>query len=105
MVLLVKCQLKKFSDKEAFRKHVVEHIQMDLDQFGLEIHNANIEEMHDTEGNSYFENLKRKALENALTNAKIEVAEARKEGDIGEKQREVITRKERSILEADAKEM
>ncbi|XWV25879.1 hypothetical protein QJ857_gp1202 [Tupanvirus soda lake] len=93
-----------FNDKDAFRKHVVERVQQDLDQFGLEIHNANIEEMHDTEGNSYFENLKKKALEGALSQSRVAVAEARKEGDIGEKQREVITRKERSVLEADAKQ-
>lgn len=93
-----------FSDKEAFRKHVVESVQKDLDRFGLEIHNANIEEMHDTQGNSYFENLKRKALEGANTSSRVAVAEARKEGDIGEKEREVITRKERSTLEANAKE-
>ncbi len=93
-----------FNDKDAFKKHVVDRVQQDLDQFGIEIHNANIEEMHDAEGNCYFENLKRKALENANSNARIEVSEARKEGDIGEKQREVITRKEKSVLEADAKE-
>lgn len=93
-----------FSDKDAFRKHVVERVQQDLDQFGLKIHNANIEEMHDTEGNSYFENLKKKALEGANTQSRIAVSEARKEGDIGEKEREIITRKQRSILEADAKQ-
>ena len=94
-----------FNDKEAFRNHVVDRIQKDLEQFGLEIHNANIEEMHDTEGNSYFENLKKKALENANTSSRIAVSEARKEGDIGEKNREVTTRKERSVMEADAKQV
>jgi flotillin len=74
-----------FSDKEAFKQHVVDRVQKDLDQFGLEIHNANIEEMHDTDGNSYFENLKKKALEGANTRSRIDVSEARKEGDIGEK--------------------
>ena len=94
-----------FNDKEAFRNHVVDRVQKDLEQFGLEIHNANIEEMHDTEGNSYFENLKKKALEGANTQSRIAVSEARKEGDIGEKNREVTTRKERAILEAAAKEV
>jgi flotillin len=93
-----------FSDKEAFKQHVVDRVQKDLDQFGLEIHNANIEEMHDTDGNSYFENLKKKALEGANTRSRIDVSEARKEGDIGEKNREVDTRKQRAILEADAKQ-
>lgn len=93
-----------FKDKEAFKNHVVNRIQKDLDQFGIKIYNANIEEMKDTPGNSYFENLKKKALENALTRSKLDVAEARKIGDIGEKDREVATRKERSILEADARE-
>ena len=61
--------------------------------------------MHDTDGNSYFENLKKKALETAYTDSRLAVAEARKDGDIGEKQREIITRKESSILEANAKEI
>ena len=91
-----------FSDRDKFRTLVVDKVQEDLNQFGLEIHNANIEEMKDTEGNCYFENLKKKALEEALTQSRIAVAEARKEGNIGEKHREVITRKEQSTLEADA---
>lgn len=94
-----------FNDREAFGKQVVERVQKDLDKYGVEIQNANIEEMQDTEGNTYFENLKKKALEGANTQSRIEVSEARKEGDIGEKQREIITRKERSILEADAKQV
>lgn len=93
-----------FSDRDAFRKHVIYRVQEDLDQFGLEIQNANIEEMHDTEGNSYFANLKKKALEGANTSSRVDVAEARKHGDIGEKTREVDTRKEKSVLEADAKQ-
>lgn len=93
-----------FSDKEAFRNNVVERVQKDLEQFGLKIHNANIEEMHDTEGNSYFSNLKRKALEEANTQSRIFVSEAQKEGDIGEKNREVTTRRERAIMEADAQQ-
>ncbi|AYV85614.1 MAG: hypothetical protein Satyrvirus26_3 [Satyrvirus sp.] len=93
-----------FSDKNAFKEKVVNKVQEDLDQFGLKIHNANIEEMHDTKGNFYFENLKRKALENANTESRVAVSEAKKEGDIGEKKREVITRKEQSVLEADAKQ-
>ncbi|ANB50802.1 hypothetical protein [Powai lake megavirus] len=91
-----------FNDKEAFKKNVVERVQKDLEQFGLEIHNANIEEMHDTEGNSYFENLKKKALETARTLSRIDVAEALKEGELGEKEREIITRKQRSVLETEA---
>ena len=91
-----------FNDKEAFRNHVVDRIQNDLHQYGLEIHNANIEEMHDSEGNSYFSNLKMKALGKASTESRIAVAEARKEGNIGEKQKEVDTRKEKIVMEADA---
>ena len=94
-----------FNDKAAFNDHVIQRVKPDLDQYGLGIDNANIEELRDTKGNSYFENLKQKALEGALTISRIEVSEARKTGDIGEKQREVITRQERSVLEAKAKEV
>lgn len=104
-----------FNDKEVFREMVVKKIQEDLNQFGLKIHNANIEEMNDTVGNKYFANLKMKALEEASTRSKIDianakkvcdigVAEAEKEGEIGAKIREVTTRKEKSVLETDAKQ-
>jgi len=93
-----------FSDREAFRKHVVGTVQKDLEQYGLEIHNANIEDMRDMPGNAYFENLEKKALEEANTTSRVSVSEAKKEGDIGEKNREVETRKQKSVLEADAKQ-
>ena len=93
-----------FNDKDAFRNHVVKRVTSELSKFGLEIHNANVEEMHDTKGNVYFENLKRKALEEANTQSRIAVAEARKIGDVGEKDRETATRIGQVILEANAKE-
>lgn len=91
-----------FSDRDAFRERVVNRVQKDLEQFGLIIDNANVEDLKDFEGNRYFENLKQKALEAASNETKIAVAEARKHGNIGEKEREVDTRKQNSILEADA---
>jgi flotillin len=71
----------------------------------LVIGNANVEDLKDFEGNLYFENLKQKALEAASNETKIAVSEARKQGNIGEKEREVDTRKQRSILEANAFEV
>lgn len=93
-----------FNDKDAFRNNVLKRVTTELAKFGIEIHNANVEEMHDTKGNVYFENLKRKALEEANTQSRIAVAEARKVGDIGEKDREATTRKGTVTLEANAKE-
>ncbi|BCS83397.1 spfh domain-containing protein [Cotonvirus japonicus] len=91
-----------FSGKREFQEYVVERVQENLDQFGLKIHNANIEEMHDTEGNAYFENLKQKELESALTTSRLAVSGARMLGETGEKENEVETRKQVSTLESEA---
>ena len=44
-------------------------------------------------------------MEGANTSSRIDVAEARKHGDVGEKTRQVETRKQQSVMEADAKQV
>jgi flotillin len=68
----------------------------------LKIYSCNIEELADTEGNVYFASRKQKALEGAVNDAKIDVSEARKRGNIGEKQRITETRQEVAKLESNA---
>ena len=71
-----------FSDRKIFRSCITDEVQKDLDQFGLQICNANIEEMKDLPGSSYFEFRKRRAIESANNEARVDVAEAFKRGEI-----------------------
>jgi flotillin len=79
--------LEMFNDREKFRAHVRGVVEEELNQFGLHIYNANIAEMTDMPDNKYFYNLKQKALETTGNQARIDIAEAMKVGDIGENQR------------------
>ena len=64
-------------------------------------YNANVKELQDTPGNEYFSFLSRKAHEGALNQAKIDVAEARMRGEIGEAEKEGKTKQETSKIDAD----
>ena len=82
-----------FNSKEKFKSEVVNKIQTDLQKLGLRVLNANIKEMSDyDEHNKYFTYRKQRAIESANYDAQVEVAEARKMGEIGLKQREKDTR-------------
>jgi flotillin len=94
-----------FSDKDAFKRKVTDRVQEDLADFGLEITNANIGDLKDMDGNDYFDNMMKITLEKATTKSRVEVSETVKLRDIGEKEREAETRKQRARLEADACEI
>lgn len=64
-------------------------------------YNANIKELQDTPGSEYFAFLSRKAHEGALNQAKIDVAEARMRGEIGEAEKKGRTKQEISKIDAD----
>lgn len=82
-----------FNGKEKFRAEVVEKLAVDLEQFGLKIYNANIQEMRDRdENNKYFEYRKKRAIEPANNEARADVAEAQMGGDIAVSEREKTTR-------------
>eukprot|EP01086_Lenisia_limosa_P014311 TRINITY_DN44617_c0_g1_i1.p1 TRINITY_DN44617_c0_g1~~TRINITY_DN44617_c0_g1_i1.p1 ORF type:complete len:465 (+),score=98.89 TRINITY_DN44617_c0_g1_i1:45-1397(+) len=91
-----------FSDKESFRTNVWGNVEEELAQFGLTIYNANIEDMQDVEGSRYFKFRRMKALEGAVNESRVEVAEARQKGDIGEKEKRAQARQEIAHIEANA---
>ncbi len=103
-----------FSDRLKFRDDVIHIINEELRQFGMSILTMNIEELEDMEGNEYFKYMKKKALEGAVNkakidvakhenNARIDVAEQQKMGDIGQKQHECETREMLAEIEKKAK--
>jgi len=89
-----------FQGRQHFKEQVTECIQKELDQFGIRIYNANIKELHDTEGSEYFQFMRRKAIEGSQAQAKVEVAQARMTGEIGEREREGLTKQKVSQIEA-----
>lgn len=78
-----------FCAKDRFRDDVVSKIQAHLEPLGLKVYNANIKEMGDYDANNkYFEYRKQRAIETENFSAQISVAEARKTGEIGVKEKQ-----------------
>ncbi|KAI9927397.1 hypothetical protein ASPWEDRAFT_175044 [Aspergillus wentii DTO 134E9] len=90
-----------FKERQIFKAKVIDNVQNELQQFGLRIYNANVKELQDTPGSEYFAFLSRKAHEGALNQAKIDVAEARMRGEIGEAEKKGRTKQEISKIDAD----
>eukprot|EP00842_Homolaphlyctis_polyrhiza_P006012 jgi/Hompol1/6411/HPOL_000954-RA len=89
-----------FKERKFFKELVIKNVQSELDQFGLFIYNANVKQLQDTQGSEYFQYLRLKTHEGAVNQAKVDVAEAKFKGNVGEKEREGMTRKENARIEA-----
>lgn len=89
-----------FNDRKAFKDILIKNVQEELDQFGLIIYNANIKELQDSKGSEYFSFIRQKKRSEAENRAKIDIAEAKKTGDIGQKEREATTRQQVADYEA-----
>ncbi|MCJ1307832.1 hypothetical protein MMC25_001480 [Agyrium rufum] len=89
-----------FKERLIFKTKIIENVQSELDQFGLKIYNANVKELQDTHGSEYFKFLSRKAHEGASNQAKVDVANARMIGEIGEAEKVGKTRQEISKIDA-----
>lgn len=89
-----------FTEREEFKRRIFRNIQSELDQFGLKIYNANVKELRDAPNSNYFESLSRKAHEGAINQARIDVAEAKRKGTVGEAQR--VGEQDREIAKINA---
>ncbi len=89
-----------FSARTAFKDDIVISVQKQLEPYGLEIYNANIEELKDSEKSNYFKSLSQRIKAEAENIAKVQVAEQNKKGDIGSKEREGETRQQLAIIES-----
>lgn len=83
-----------FNDRSKFKTAIISNIQDELDQFGLQVFNANIKELQDTPGSEYFQFLRQKTR-----------ATAEKQAAIDTKDQETQSRIEVSQLEAKAIEV
>ena len=90
-----------FRERQVFKQKVIDNVQSELNQFGLRIYNANVKELQDTPGSEYFAFLSRKAHEGASNQARIDVAEARMRGEIGEAEKTGRTKQEISKINAE----
>ncbi|KAF9621670.1 hypothetical protein IFM89_025965 [Coptis chinensis] len=75
-----------FKGTKEFKQEVFGKVQLELNQFGLLIYNANIKQLVDVRGHEYFSYLGQKIQNEAANQAKIDVAEAKMKGEIGKKE-------------------
>ncbi|KAL1310881.1 hypothetical protein AAFC00_001112 [Neodothiora populina] len=89
-----------FNKRQVFKDKVIKCVQSELDQFGLKVYNANVKELQDTDGSQYFAFLSKKAHEGAQNQAKVDVANARMIGEVGEAEKQGQTKQKIAIIHA-----
>lgn len=90
-----------FYGRKEFTDKLMDIIQTKLDQYGLKIYNANIEELKDSQTSTYFKSMSQKIKAIAENKAKIDISEQVKLGEIGAKEREGETRQRTLIIESE----
>ncbi|XVF56188.1 hypothetical protein PTKIN_Ptkin06aG0098300 [Pterospermum kingtungense] len=92
-----------FKGTKEFKLEVFEKVQLELNQFGLLIYNANVKQLVDVPGHEYFSYLGQKTQMEAANQAKVDVAEAKMKGEIGAKLREGQTLQNAARIDAETK--
>ncbi|KRX07136.1 hypothetical protein PPERSA_09350 [Pseudocohnilembus persalinus] len=77
-----------FKGRTEFKQEIINNVQHELEKLGLFVVNANIKELQDSKDSRYFSYLSQKVSADAENQAKIDISEARKIGEIGEKLRQ-----------------
>ncbi|KAL1346955.1 hypothetical protein HN51_020488 [Arachis hypogaea] len=92
-----------FKGTKEFKQGVFEKVQLELNQFGLLIYNANLKQLVDVPGPEYFSYLGKKTQMEAANQAKVNVAEAKKKGEVGAKLSEGETLQNAAKIDAETK--
>ncbi|KAF3548112.1 hypothetical protein DY000_02005797, partial [Brassica cretica] len=92
-----------FVGTKEFKQEVFEKVQLELNQFGLVIYNANVKQLVDVPGHEYFSYLGQKTQMEAANQAKIDVAEAKMKGEVGAKERTGLTIQNAAKIDAESK--
>ncbi|KAL0311737.1 UNVERIFIED_CONTAM: Flotillin-like protein 4 [Sesamum radiatum] len=92
-----------FRGTKEFKQEVFEKVQLELNQFGLLIYNANVKQLVDVPGHEYFSYLGQKTQMEAANQARVDVAEAKMKGEIGAKLREGQTLQNAAKIDAETK--
>ena len=87
-------------DRERFLLEIRNHIEVELKKIGLMLLNVNITDITDESG--YIESIGRKSVATALNQAKVDVANQEKTGDIGKSEAEKERRIQVSTYNAEA---
>jgi len=87
-------------DRERFLMEIRKHIESELKKIGLMLLNVNITDITDESG--YIESIGRKSVSTALNQAKIDVANQEKTGEIGKTEAEKERRIQVATFNADA---
>ena len=91
-----------FNGREKFQTDVKPSIAKLLDPYGLFVYSVNIEELADLDKeNSYFEEQKKRALQEVNQKARVNVAQSIRDGEIGEKVQLGETRKNIANIESE----
>ncbi|KAL8107679.1 flotillin-like protein 3 [Apium graveolens] len=94
-----------FRGTKQFKQQVFDQVQLELNQFGLHIYNANVKQLVDVPGHEYFSYLGQKTQMEAANQAKVDVSEAKMKGAIGAKEREGLTLQNAAKVDAESKIM
>ncbi|KAK0570512.1 hypothetical protein LWI29_002418 [Acer saccharum] len=92
-----------FKGTTEFKQELFEKVQLELNQFGLLIYNADVKQLVDVRGHEYFSYLGQKTQMEAANQAKIDVAEAWMKGEIGSKLRDGQTLQNAAKIDAETK--
>ncbi|KAG5244414.1 flotillin protein [Salix suchowensis] len=92
-----------FRGTKDFKQEVFGKVQLELNQFGLLIYNANVKQLVDVPGHEYFSYLGQKTQMEAANQARIDVAEAKMKGEIGSKLRAGRTQQNAAKVDAETK--
>ncbi|MCO5565204.1 hypothetical protein L7F22_018877 [Adiantum nelumboides] len=92
-----------FKGTKEFKQEVFEKVQLELNEFGLHIYNANVKQLVDVPGHEYFSFLGQKTQQEAANTAKVAVAEAKYKGDVGAKERQGLTQQNEAKVNAETK--
>ncbi|KAF9614539.1 hypothetical protein IFM89_019202 [Coptis chinensis] len=92
-----------FRGTKEFKHEVFGKVQLELNQFGLLIYNANVKQLVDVPGHEYFSYLGQKTQMEAANQARVDVAEAKMKGEVGAKLREGQTLQNAAKIDAETK--
>ncbi|KAI5056403.1 hypothetical protein GOP47_0028221 [Adiantum capillus-veneris] len=92
-----------FKGTKQFKIAVFEKVQLELNEFGLLIYNANVKQLVDVPGHEYFSFLGQKTQQDAATSAKIAIADAKYRGDVGTKERQGLTQQNAARVDTETK--
>ncbi|KAJ3682319.1 hypothetical protein LUZ60_014892 [Juncus effusus] len=92
-----------FHKPKAFSDAVLEHVQKELNQFGLLIYNANMRQLTDDRGVNFVSNAGIKMKQDTENKAKVDVAEEKMKGDMGVQEKEGRTAQNVSKVDTETK--